>query len=63
MKGTKRLEFLKSIRLLSEEADNGRSEQETQSNHVHKMTRQEEYNLQKELERQFDELFDTTSED
>ena len=63
MKGNKRLEFLKSIRLPSEETDNGRSRQGPQSNQVHNMTRQEEYDLQKELERRFDELFGTTSED
>ncbi len=63
MKKNKRLEFLKSIRLPSEETDNERSGQGTQSNQVHKMTRQEEYDLQKELERRFDELFGTTSED
>ena len=63
MKGNKRLEFLKSIRLPSEEIDNGRSRQVTQSKQFHNMTRQEEYDLQKELERRFDELFGTTSED
>lgn len=64
MKGNKRLEFLKSIRLPSEEkAKNGGSTEETQSNQAHKMTRQEEIDLQKELERRFDELFGTTSED
>ena len=63
MKGNKRLEFLKSIRLPSEKTESERSGQEAQSNQVHKMTRQEEYDLQKELERRFDELFGTTSED
>ena len=63
MKGDKRLEFLKNIRLPSKEIDNGRSRQVTQSKQVHNMTRQEEYDLQKELERRFDELFGTTSED
>ena len=63
MKGNKRLEFLKSIRLPSEEIDNGRSRKVTQSKQFHNMTRQEEYDLQKELERRFEELFDTTSED
>ncbi|MGN8963511.1 hypothetical protein [Bariatricus sp. HCP28S3_D3] len=62
MKGDKRLGFLKSIRLPSEEK-NGGSTQETQSNQEHKMTSQEELDLQKELERRFDELFGTTSED
>ena len=63
MKGNKRLEFLKSIRLPSEEIDNGRSRKVTQSKQFHNMTRQEEYDLQKELERRFEELFGTTSED
>lgn len=63
MKGNKRLEFLKSIRLTSEKIDNGRSRQVTQSKQAHNMTRQEEYDLQKELERRFEELFGTTSED
>lgn len=64
MKENKRLEFLKSIRLPAEEnGKNGGSEQETQVNQEHKMTRQEEIDLQKELERRFDELFGTTSED
>lgn len=63
MKENKRLEFLKSIRLPLEETDNGRSKQVTQSKQAHNMTRQEEYDLQKELERRFEELFDTTSED
>ena len=63
MKGNKRLEFLKSIRLSSEKNESGKSRQEAPSNQVRKMTRQEEYDLQKELERRFDELFGTTSED
>lgn len=63
MKSNKRLEFLKSIRLPSEESDNGRSRQVTQRKQIHNITRQEEYDLQKELERRFEELFGTTSED
>lgn len=63
MRGNKRLKFLKSIRLPLEEAENRRSGKVTQGNQDHKMTRQEEYDLQKELERRFDELFGTTSED
>lgn len=62
MKGNKRLKFLKSIRLPLEEK-NRESTQETQCNQARKMTRQEEIDLQKELERRFDELFGTTSED
>ena len=63
MKENKRLEFLKSIRLPLEETDNGRSKQVTQSKQTHNMTRQEEYDLQKELERRFEELFGATSEE
>ena len=64
MKENKRLEFLKSIRLPSEETvKNGESMQKTQCNQAYKMTGQEELDLQKELERRFDELFGTTSED
>lgn len=63
MKENKRLEFLKSIRLPLEETDNGRSKQVTQSKQTHNMTRQEEYDLQKELERRFEELFGAASEE
>lgn len=58
------MEFLKSIRLPEEEKmkKKGRS-QETQSDQTHKMTRQEEFDLQKELERRFDELFGSASEE
>lgn len=63
MRGNKRLEFLKSIRLPSEETENGRSGKVTQGVQDHKVTRQEEYDLQKELERRFEELFGTTLED
>lgn len=64
MKRNKRLEFLQSIRLPSEKnAQNDGSAQKTQDNQAYKMTRWEEIDLQKELERRFDELFGTTSED
>ena len=64
MKGNKHLEFLKSIRLPAEEKKNtSESAQGSQDTQTHKMTRQEEIDLQKELERRFDELFGTTSED
>lgn len=58
------MEFLKSIRLPEEEKmkKKGRS-QETQSDQTYKMTRQEEFDLQKELERRFDELFGSASEE
>ena len=64
MKGNKRLEFLKSIRLPAEEkAKNSGSTRGTQSHQTHKMPRQEEIDLQKELERRFEELFESTEED
>lgn len=64
MKRNKRLEFLKSIRLpLEENIQYGGSVSDTQDDQAYKMTRQEEIDLQKELERRFDELFGTTSED
>lgn len=63
MKRNKHLEFLKRIRLLSEEADNRSCEKALQSNQIHKMKKQEEYDLQRELERRFNELFGTASED
>ncbi len=64
MRDNKHLEFLKSIRLPAEEkAKTGGNSQETQSNLTHKMTRQEELDLQKELERRFDELFGSAEED
>lgn len=58
------MEFLKSIRLPEEEKmkKNGRT-QGTQNNQTHKMTRQEEFDLQKELERRFDELFGSASDE
>jgi hypothetical protein len=64
MKENKHLEFLKSIRLPAEENEkNGGSEQETQANQAHKMTSREEIDLQKELEKRFEELFGTEWED
>lgn len=64
MKGNKHTEFLKSIRLATEEkVKKGGRTQEAQSNQTHKMTRQEELDLQKELERCFNELFGSSEED
>ncbi|MCI8582946.1 MAG: hypothetical protein HFH13_07430 [Dorea sp.] len=64
MGSSKHMEFLKSIRLPEEEKmkKSGRP-QGTQSDQTYKMTRQEEFDLQKELERRFDELFGTASEE
>lgn len=57
MRDNKHAEFVKSIRLLSGEEikENGKAQ-------VNKIAKQEESDLQKELERRFDELFGTTEE-
>ena len=64
MRGNKHTDFLKSIRLPGEKKvkKSGKS-QGTQSDRTYKMARQEEIDLQKKLERRFDELFWTTEED
>lgn len=63
MKRNKRLDFLKSIRLISEEGDNGKCGQDIQRDQVFNMTIQEEDDLQKKLERRFNEIFGSMSED
>lgn len=62
MKDNKRLKFLKSIQLSLDEK-NSESTQETHISQAHKITRREEINLQKELEKRFNELFGTSEED
>jgi hypothetical protein len=64
MRNNRHTEFVKSIRLLGGEKvkENGKV-QGTQSAQVNKMTNQEEIDLQKELEKRFDELFRITEED
>lgn len=57
-------EFVKSIRLLGgEKTKKNEKVQEMQSVQINKMTKQEESDLQKELEKRFDELFAITEED
>ena len=63
MKENKHLEFIKSIRLPLDFDDNGRSAQTAKDEKAYKIKKQEEYDLQKELERRFNELFGTVSED
>lgn len=63
MKENKRLEFLRSIRLPSEETNHGKSGEEAECSEMYKTLKLDEYDLQKELERRFDELFGVTSED
>ena len=64
MRNNRHTEFVKSIRLLGGEKiqENGKV-QGTQSAQVNKMTKQEEIDLEKELEKRFDELFGITEED
>lgn len=62
MRNNRHTEFVKSIRLIEEKKKNGKV-QRTKSTQVNKMTKQEEIDLQKELEKRFDELFGITEED
>ncbi|RGI19601.1 hypothetical protein DXC84_06730 [Ruminococcus sp. TF08-4] len=62
MRNNRHTEFVKSIRLIEEKKKNGKV-QGTKSTQVNKMTKQEEIDLQKELEKRFDELFGITEED
>ena len=62
MRNNRHTEFVKSIRLIEEKKKNG-NVQRTKSTQVNKMTKQEEIDLQKELEKRFDELFGITEED
>jgi hypothetical protein len=50
-------EFLKKIRLPKESAQKKEDSRKVRSNGTHKMTEQEQNNLQRELEVKFDELF------
>lgn len=64
MSNNKHAEFLKSIRLLGEKKiKENEKVQGTQSIQINKMTKKEEIDLQKELERRFDELFGITDEE
>lgn len=57
-------EFVKSIRLLGgEKTKKNEKVQEMQSVQINKMTKQEESDLQKELEKRLDEIFAITEED
>ena len=62
MRNNRHTEFVKSIRLIEEKKKNGKV-QGTKSTQVNKMIKQEEIDLQKELEKRFDELFGITEED
>lgn len=63
MKNNKHAEFIKSIRLSTTEPEPKKSVRGERSADSHKMSKQEELDLQKELERRFDELFGTADED
>lgn len=56
------VEFLKSIRLPEEEKTNEKN-QGMEDIQINKRAKQEEMDLQKELEQRFDELFGITEED
>lgn len=62
MRNNRHTEFVKSIRLIGEKKKKNGKVQGTQSTHVNKMTKQEEIDLQKELEKRFDELFRITED-
>lgn len=64
MRNNRHTEFVKSIRLLGGEKikENGKV-QGRQSAQVNKITKQEEIDLKKELEKRFEELFGITEED
>lgn len=64
MRNKRHVEFVKKIRLPEEEKtkENGKTKG-TQNIQINKMTKQEETELQKELERRFNELFGTVEED
>jgi len=63
MKNNKHAEFVKSIRLSSDEPKPKKKMRGEQNPETHRRFRQEEYDLEKELERRFDELFGSTEGD
>lgn len=63
MKNNKHAEFIKSIRLSTTEPEPKKSVRGERNAESHKMSRKEELDLQKELERRFDELFGSADED
>jgi hypothetical protein len=63
VKNNKHAEFIKSIRLSTAESEPKKLVQGEQNTESYRMSRQEEYDFQKELERRFDKLFETTEED
>lgn len=60
MKNNKHAEFVKSIRLSSDEPKPQKKIRGEQNTETYRGVRQEEYDLEKELERRFDELFGST---
>lgn len=63
MKNNKHAEFVKSIRLSSDEPKPQKKIRGEQNIETYRGFRQEEYDLEKELERRFDELFGSTEGD
>lgn len=63
MRKNKHTEFLKNIRLKEETIQENIKTQKARAVQTPKRTRQEESDLQKELEKRFDELFGLTETD
>ena len=64
MNSNKRAEFLKSLRLpVEEKAKKYNGGQGMQRDQIDEITRQEEINLQQELDRRFNDLFRMTEEE
>lgn len=63
MKNTKHMDFLKRIRISEPQAKRKDSNREVYGNAIRRKTEQEELDLQKELERRFEELFGAVEED
>ena len=64
MKSNKRAEFLKSLRLpVEEKAKKYNRSQSMQRDQIDEITRQEEIDLQQELDRRFNDLFGMTEEE
>ena len=63
MKNNKHAKFVKSIRLSSDEPNPPKKMRGEQNTETYRGVRQEEYDLEKELERRFDELFGSTEGD
>lgn len=62
MKNNKHMDFLKRIRIPESQAEEREDNRELHGNAARRKMEQEELNLQKELERRFEELFESAEE-